>query len=77
MAAKHQFFILAIEDRVKVRLHDRTSSLNIIEHEFDSVKAIEILGLECVLYYSKLFGLTHACGSNMAANDWQKDCCCD
>ena len=38
---------------------------------------IEILGLECALYCSKLFGLTHACGTNMATNDWQKDCCCD
>ena len=28
--------------------------------------------IECDLYCSKLFGLTHACGTNMAANDGQK-----
>ena len=41
------------------------------------VENIEILGLECAHYCSKLFGLTHACGTNMAANDGQKDCYCD
>ena len=41
------------------------------------IQIIDILGLECAMYCSKLFGLTHACGSNIAANDWQKDYCCD
>ena len=30
------------------------------------------IGLECALYCSKLFGLIHGYGSNMAANEWQK-----
>ena len=53
------------------------NKLTFREYFASQVGTIEILGLECALYFSKFFGLTHVCGTNMAANDWQKDCCCD